>query len=50
MPLDIAIVGAGPAGSWAARCLARAGAKVAIFNPEPREKCAVAIQLPRFKG
>lgn len=39
MSLDIAIVGAGPAGSWAARCLARAGATVAIFDAShPREK------------
>lgn len=39
MSLDIAIVGAGPAGSWAAWCLARAGATVAIFDAShPREK------------
>jgi geranylgeranyl reductase family protein len=36
---DIAIVGAGPAGAWAAYCLARRGARVTIFDPShPREK------------
>lgn len=36
---DVAIVGAGPAGSWAACCLARRGARVTIFDPShPREK------------
>lgn len=36
---DVAIVGAGPAGSWAAERLARAGARVALFDPShPREK------------
>jgi geranylgeranyl reductase family protein len=36
---DVAIVGAGPAGAWAARKLARAGARVTIFDPShPREK------------
>ncbi len=35
----IAIVGAGPAGSWAACCLARRGARVTIFDSShPREK------------
>ena len=37
--LDVAIVGAGPAGSWAAYHLARRGARVTIFDPShPREK------------
>jgi len=36
---DVAIVGAGPAGAWAAYSLARRGARVAIFDPShPREK------------
>ena len=36
---DVAIVGAGPAGAWAAYALARAGARVAIFDAShPREK------------
>src|SRR5205809_4582997 len=36
---DIAIVGAGPAGSWAAYALARRGARVTIFDAShPREK------------
>jgi geranylgeranyl reductase family protein len=36
---DVAIVGAGPAGAWAAWRLARCGARVAIFDPShPREK------------
>ncbi|MBI2835838.1 MAG: geranylgeranyl reductase family protein [Acidobacteria bacterium] len=39
MRLEIAIVGAGPAGSWAAYRLARAGATVTIFDhSHPREK------------
>jgi geranylgeranyl reductase family protein len=38
-PADVAIVGAGPAGSWAAYLLARRGARVALFDPShPREK------------
>jgi flavin-dependent dehydrogenase len=38
-PIDIAIVGAGPAGAWAAYTLARRGARVTIFDPShPREK------------
>jgi geranylgeranyl reductase family protein len=37
--LDIAIVGGGPAGAWAAYRLAREGARVAIFDAShPREK------------
>src|ERR1700756_1679531 len=37
--MDAAIVGAGPAGAWAAERLARAGARVTIFDPtHPREK------------
>jgi geranylgeranyl reductase family protein len=36
---DIAVVGAGPAGSWAAYRLARAGARVALLDAShPREK------------
>jgi geranylgeranyl reductase family protein len=36
---DVAVVGAGPAGAWAARELARRGARVLIFDPShPREK------------
>src|SRR3954469_20155466 len=39
MKYDVAVVGAGPAGAWAARCLARSGARVAIFDAShPREK------------
>jgi geranylgeranyl reductase family protein len=38
-PTDVAVVGAGPAGSWAAYNLARRGAHVTIFDPShPREK------------
>jgi geranylgeranyl diphosphate/geranylgeranyl-bacteriochlorophyllide a reductase len=37
--MDVAIIGAGPAGSWTAYRLARAGARVAIFDSShPREK------------
>ena len=37
--IDVAIVGAGPAGSWAAHRLASRGARVAIFDAShPREK------------
>jgi geranylgeranyl reductase family protein len=36
---DVAIVGAGPAGAWAAYTLARRGARVTTFDPShPREK------------
>jgi geranylgeranyl reductase family protein len=36
---DVAVVGAGPAGSWAALRLARRGARVALFDDShPREK------------
>jgi geranylgeranyl reductase family protein len=39
MKYDAAVVGAGPSGAWAAYCLARRGARVAIFDPShPREK------------
>lgn len=39
MKWDAAVVGAGPAGAWAAYCLARDGARVAIFDgSHPREK------------
>ncbi len=37
--LDVMIAGGGPAGAWAARALARAGARVAVFDAShPREK------------
>ena len=37
--IDVAVVGAGPAGAWAAYNLARSGARVGIFDPtHPREK------------
>ena len=36
---DIAVIGAGPAGAWAAYLLATRGARVALFDPShPREK------------
>jgi geranylgeranyl reductase family protein len=36
---DVAVVGAGPAGAWAAYCLASRGARVRLFDPShPREK------------
>ena len=36
---DVVVVGAGPAGAWAAYSLARRGARVTIFDPShPREK------------
>lgn len=39
MTADVAIVGAGPAGAWAARALASAGARVVILDAShPREK------------
>jgi geranylgeranyl reductase family protein len=38
-PADVAIVGAGPAGAWAAYLLARRGARVVLVDPShPREK------------
>jgi geranylgeranyl reductase family protein len=57
--VDVAIVGAGPAGAWTAYKLARAGARVTIFDPShPREKpCgggvtgrALAIVDPALDG
>src|SRR5690242_16752787 len=37
--MEIAVVGAGPAGAWTAYCLARSGARVTMFDPShPREK------------
>jgi len=37
--MDVAVVGAGPAGAWAAERLARGGARVTIFDAShPREK------------
>src|SRR5512144_2653590 len=39
MKFDVAVVGAGPAGAWAAYCLARQGTRVVIFDgSHPREK------------
>src|SRR5438552_16016234 len=39
MRSDVAVVGAGPAGTWAAHVLARHGARVALIDPShPREK------------
>jgi geranylgeranyl reductase family protein len=39
MAADIAVIGGGPAGSWAAYLLARQGARVTVFDPShPREK------------
>jgi flavin-dependent dehydrogenase len=39
IPSDVAIVGAGPAGAWAAYTLARRGVRVTIFDhTHPREK------------
>ena len=39
MRYDVAIVGAGPSGSWTARLLAHRGARVALIDPShPREK------------
>src|SRR5580765_5123927 len=36
---DVAVVGAGPAGAWAAYALARHGARVTLIDPShPREK------------
>ena len=38
-PIDVAVVGAGPAGAWAAYTLARRGARVTMFDAShPREK------------
>src|SRR5207244_8091444 len=37
--MDVAVVGAGPSGAWAAARLAAAGARVTVFDPShPREK------------
>jgi len=57
--LDVAVVGAGPAGSWTAYCLARRGARVLLIDPShPREKpCgggvtarALALVAPALSG
>jgi geranylgeranyl reductase family protein len=38
-PMDVAVIGGGPAGAWAAYRLATRGARVTIFDPShPREK------------
>lgn len=45
---DVAIVGAGPAGAWAAYRLARRGVRVTIFDPShPREKPCGGGVTPR---
>jgi geranylgeranyl reductase family protein len=37
--MDVAVIGAGPGGAWAAYCLARAGARVLLIDAShPREK------------
>jgi geranylgeranyl reductase family protein len=39
MTIDVAVIGAGPSGAWSAYRLARAGARVVLFDPShPREK------------
>ena len=57
--MDVAVVGAGPAGSWTAYCLARRGARVLLIDPShPREKpCgggvtgrALALVAPALAG
>jgi geranylgeranyl reductase family protein len=57
--IDVAVVGAGPAGAWTAFCLARAGARVCIVDgSHPREKpCgggvtgrALALAAPALEG
>ena len=42
--MRVAVIGAGPAGSTAARLLAAGGAEVTLFEARrlPRAKCAVA--------
>lgn len=49
MPFDAVIVGAGPAGSTAALCLARAGARVALVDRRvfPRDKACGDLIGPR---
>jgi geranylgeranyl reductase family protein len=48
---DVAIVGAGPAGSWTARCLAAGGARVALLDgSHPREKpCGGGVTRRAFE-
>lgn len=46
MPLDIAIVGAGPAGLTLARSLRGSGLEIALIDPQPRE----ALAEPAFDG
>jgi len=37
--MDVAVIGAGPAGTWTAYCLAQRGARVVLIDPShPREK------------
>src|SRR5437899_332172 len=59
MRADVAVVGAGPAGSWTAYCLARRGARVVVIDAShPREKpCgggvtgrALALVAPALSG
>src|SRR5438132_10987552 len=39
MSVDVAVIGAGPAGAWTAYSLAQRGARVAVIDPShPREK------------
>ena len=48
---DVAVVGAGPAGSWTARCLAAGGARVALLDgSHPREKpCGGGVTRRAFE-
>jgi flavin-dependent dehydrogenase len=47
---DVLIVGAGPAGSFAAELLAKGGARVALFDGRPRvnpKRVVAALPLKR---
>jgi geranylgeranyl reductase family protein len=50
LDFDVAVVGAGPAGSWAAYRLAKAGARVALVDgTHPREKpCGGGVTMRAF--